>query len=149
MAKTVDLTFPIPMTAGAVRGRLMDPAELERLAQASAPLASAAEVRPDGTSVISRVYAAPSTLRSFLKSDSIELLETRVPTQQGFDVHAEVTGLPITITGTLEFKEHDDRCVLHVVVTIEARIGLASALAEAIVREHFEQAVRAEAESLA
>lgn len=149
MAKTVDLTFPIPISAGGVRMRLSDHDELERLAQASAPLESSAEVAADGTATIRRVYAAPSALRSFLKSDVIEIVETRTPTQSGADVHAVVSGLPITITGRLDFKEHDDRCVLHVVVTIEARIGLASALAEALVKEHFEHAVRAEAEALA
>ncbi len=149
MAKTVDLTFPIPISAGGVRMRLSDHDELERLAQASAPLDSSAEVAPDGTATIRRVYAAPPALRSFLKSDVIEIIETRTPSQSGVDVHAVISGLDITLDGRMEFKEHDDRCVLHVVVKIEARIGLASALAESLVRDHFEHAVRAEAEALA
>lgn len=148
MAKTVELKFTIQAQAGAVRGRFQDVDEMTRIAHASSPLRASATIDEDGSMRITRLYEAPVAARGFLNTDTIELVERRIWEANGAQIEASVTGFPITITGTIDFRESGAFCQLFVNASVQARIGVASPLAEGIVRDRFIEAFTDEVQAV-
>lgn len=148
VAKTIDLTIPVPVRAGTVRLQLTSADGLQRVVYASGPNSASVSVDGDGRTTITRVFDAPPSTRGFLKSDTIEIVEERTWTQSGADISATVTGFPITITGKIDLKETGNNCVLHISATVEAKMGFANPLAEGMVKDRFIEVVQLEAGAL-
>lgn len=147
MAKTLDVTFSIPLNAGAVRTQLRNADDLVRIAYASGAVNASATVDGNVT-IVTRSIEAPANARGFLKSDTLQVVERRTWTQNGADIELTITGFPLGMTGHIDMKEHGDNCVMHIVATVEARMGIASPLAEGMLKERLNEAIRAECEAL-
>ena len=147
MAKTIDVTLSIPLNAGAVRSQLRNADDLVRIAYASGAVDASATVDDNITTVI-RTIDAPANARGFLKSDTIQVVERRTWTQNGADIELTVTGFPLGMTGHIDMKEHGENCVMHIVASVEARMGIASPLAEGMLKDRLHEAIKAECEAL-
>lgn len=147
MAKTIDLTFSFPMNAGAVRGKLQQLSDLERIASASGAAVVSVEVDGNITTVV-RQIEAPANARAFLKSDVLEVVERRTWLQTGADVEVSITGQPMAMKGRIEFTDHGANCQMRVSGTVEAHMGIASPLAEGVLRQRLIEAIHAESEAL-
>ncbi len=141
------MTISIPNTAGAVRAQLQNAVDLERIAHAGGAANAHATVEGNVTRVL-RTIEAPAAGRAYLKSDSIEVVEERRWLQAGADVTVTVTGFDISMQGHIAIEDHVLNCVLHYAGTVQAHIGVASPLAEGIIRDRLLEAIKAECESL-
>lgn len=148
MAKTIELSFSFPVNAGAIRSKLQQLDELERIASASGAPVVSVSVDGNVTTVV-RNIEAPANARAFLKTDVLEVVEKRIWGQTGAEIEITVTDQPLRMTGHIEFTEHGANCVMRVNGTVEAHMGIASPLAEGVLRERLIQAIHSESEALA
>lgn len=147
MAKTIELTVPVNMQAGAVRARLLDADILRSIALAAGAIAATATVDGAVTTIV-RTMEVPQAAHVMVKGASIDVTERRVWELSGAAVEITVEGLPVTMVGTLDLKETGDHCVVQATGTVTARMGFASPLVETLLRERMIEAIRAELEAL-
>ncbi|MHB0927403.1 MAG: hypothetical protein ACYC3W_00545 [Candidatus Nanopelagicales bacterium] len=147
MAKQIDLTVSIPNSTGAIRSQLRHAADLERIALAGGATEATATVEGNVTT-LTRFIDVPPAGRTYLKTDQLTITETRVWNQNGADLEITVADLPISVIGSLELTEHGITTILHIVARVEARMGVASPLAEGVIKDRLVAAVNAECEAL-
>lgn len=147
MAKTIDVTVPVDMQAGAVRARLLDAEILRGIAMAAGAMAATVTVDGAVTNIV-RTMEVPEAARAMVKAASIDVTERRTWGLSGADVEITVQDLPVTMVGMLELKETGDHCVVHATGTVTARMGFAGPLVEGLLRERMIEAIRAELEAL-
>lgn len=147
MAKEINITVPIPNTAGAVRAQLRDAVDLERIAHAGGAIEARATVDGNVTRII-RTMEAPASARAYLKSDTIEVVEERTWLQSGANVSVNVTGFDITMDGRIALEDHSTSCILHFSGTVKAHLGVVSPLAEGVIKDRLSEAIKAECEAL-
>lgn len=150
MASRVELWQHYPEPPERIPEVLTDPDYLrDRLRAVSGPGAELVSREQDerGVTIVLHHAVASDVLPSFLRSmrpDGLTIRRTETWTSTGASVHAEIDGIPGTITGAMHLEPDPDGSVLGAELTAEVPLPLFAGKVEKMITDHVAKLMVAE-----